>query len=43
MLQTPRPVIATPPYNNPVVFSLFCTAIHYSNPLLSNDPHLKLD
>jgi len=25
-----------------VVFNLFCTAIHYSNPLQPNEPHLKL-
>ena len=26
-----------------VVFSLLCTATHYSNQLLPNDPHLKLE
>ena len=25
-----------------VVFNLFCTATHYSNPLQPNEPHLKL-
>jgi len=26
----------------PVVFNLFCTVTHYSNPLQPNEPHLRL-